>query len=81
MLYNDLLACDVYEGGLEAAAQVSCPALVVAGRADRMSPAKAAAKLAAAMPDASFVVLPDCGHMMMVEKPDATLDALIEHFS
>jgi pimeloyl-ACP methyl ester carboxylesterase len=33
------------------------------------------------MPDATLVTLPDCGHMMMVEKPDATLDALIDFFN
>jgi len=81
VLYVDLLACDIYAAGLEAAANVSCPTLVIAGRADRMSPAKAAAQLAAAMPDATLVTLPDCGHMMMVEKPDATLDALINFFN
>ena len=81
VLYNDLMACDAYEDGLEAAARVTCPTLVIAGQADRMSPAKAASKLAGAMPDATLVVLPDCGHMMMTEKPDETLDALIEHIA
>ncbi len=80
VLYVDLLACDVYEAGLETAAKVRCPTLVIAGRADRMSPAKGAALLAAAMPDATLVTLPDCGHMVMAEKPDATLDALIDFF-
>lgn len=81
VLYNDLMACNAYEAGLEAAAAVTCPALVIAGRADRMTPAKAAAKLVEAMPNARLVVLPDCGHMMMVEQPDATLDALIAHIA
>ena len=80
VLYTDLMACNAYEAGLESAAKLRCPTLIVAGQADRMTPAKAAAKLAAAIADARLVVLPDCGHMMMVEKPDATLDALIEHF-
>ncbi len=78
VLYNDLLACDLFEGGLEAAAKVACPTLVVAGTADRMSPARASAKLAEALADVTLVTLPDCGHMMMLEKPDATLDALID---
>ena len=79
VLYSDLMACDAFQDGLETAAAVACPTLIVAGQADRMTPAKAAAKLAEAMPSARLVVLPDCGHMMMVEQPDATLDALIEH--
>lgn len=79
VLYTGLKACDSYAEGLDSAAQVRCPTLVLAGQADRMTPAKAAAKLAAAIPEAKLVVLPACGHMMMAEKPDETLDALIEH--
>ena len=55
-----------------------CPTLVLAGAADRMTPARQAAKLAETIKGAQLVTLPDCGHMMMVEKPDATLDALAE---
>ena len=79
VLFTGLKACDDYADGLESAARVRCPTLVLAGQADRMTPAKAAAKLAEAIPEAALVVLPDCGHMMMAEKPDETLDALIAH--
>jgi pimeloyl-ACP methyl ester carboxylesterase len=75
-LHTDLAACNAYQGGLDAAAKVACPALVVAGEVDRMTPARQGSKLAAAIPGARFVSLPGCGHMMMVERPDATRDAL-----
>lgn len=75
-LHTDLAACNAYETGPQAATRVRCPTLVIAGAADRMAPARQAAKLAAAIKDAQLVTLPDCGHMMMVEQPDATLDAL-----
>ena len=42
-----------------------------------MTPARHAAKLVETIKGAQLVVLPDCGHMMMVEQPDATLDALV----
>ncbi|MEZ5935711.1 MAG: alpha/beta hydrolase [Alphaproteobacteria bacterium] len=80
VLYNDLAACAGYERGRAAAAEVTCPALIVAGSHDRMTPAKQGAKLAAAMPDARLVTIEGSGHLMMVEKPDATLDALIGSF-
>jgi pimeloyl-ACP methyl ester carboxylesterase len=80
LLHADLAACNAYRGGLEAAARVSCPALVVSGELDRMTPARQGAKLAEAINGARFVALPGCGHMMMVEQPDATLDVLIEFF-
>jgi pimeloyl-ACP methyl ester carboxylesterase len=78
LLSSDLTACNAFDGGLEAAGAVRCPALVIAGAADRMTPARQAAKLAAAIEGARLVTLPGCGHMMMVEQPDATLDALID---
>jgi pimeloyl-ACP methyl ester carboxylesterase len=80
LLHADLAACNAYRGGLEAAARVSCPALVASGELDRMTPARQGAKLAEAIEGARFVALPGCGHMMMVEQPDATLDVLIEFF-
>ena len=42
-----------------------------------MTPVKAALPLTGAIADARQAVLPDSGHMMMVEAPGATLDALI----
>jgi pimeloyl-ACP methyl ester carboxylesterase len=76
-LHTDLIACNAYEEGLQAGAKLRCPTLVVAGAADRMTPARQAARLAEAIEGARIVTLPACGHMMMVEQPDATLDALI----
>jgi pimeloyl-ACP methyl ester carboxylesterase len=76
-LHTDLIACNAYEEGLQAAAKLRCPTLVGAGAADRMTPARQGAKLAEAIEGARIVTLPACGHMMMVEQPDATLDALI----
>jgi pimeloyl-ACP methyl ester carboxylesterase len=75
-LHTDLAACNEYQDGPAAAAKVRCPTLVIAGAADRMTSARQAASLAATIKGAQLVVLPGCGHMMMVEQPDATLDAL-----
>jgi pimeloyl-ACP methyl ester carboxylesterase len=76
VLYNDLAACNAFARGLEAAAQVACPCLVLLGADDRMAPAKAGRKMAEAIPGATLTVIPGCGHIMMLEKPDETLDAL-----
>jgi pimeloyl-ACP methyl ester carboxylesterase len=78
VLHTDLAACNAYQGGLAAAAKLRCPTLVLAGEFDRMTPSRHAAELAEALKGARFVALPACGHMMMVEQPDATLDALVE---
>lgn len=77
VLHNDLAACNAYGRGLAAASEVDCPVLVVAGSYDRMTPTKQAAKLADAMSNSRLKIIEGSGHLMLVEKPDATLDALI----
>jgi pimeloyl-ACP methyl ester carboxylesterase len=72
----DLAACNAYQGAAEAAARVKCPTLFLCGAMDIMTPPKAAAALAARIPGARTVTLTDAGHMMMIERPDATLAAL-----
>jgi len=77
----DMAACDTYASAPEAAARVTCPTLIIAGDCDMMTPRKAAASLAEEILDVEVIVLKNCGHIMMVERPDETLDALIEVFS
>lgn len=74
----DLAACNAYAGAKEAAASLRCPALIIAGALDRMTPPKGAAELAGLMTAGRVVTLANCGHMMMIEQPDRTLDALAE---
>ena len=81
-LLTDFRACDRYERGLEAAAAVRCPVLLVLGKRDMMTPPRAAAGIAAALAKApagvepTQVLIPDCGHAMMSEKPDEVRAAL-----
>ena len=63
--------------GLATAGAIGCPALLVLGARDAMTPARAAKPLAEAIPGARTTVLDGCGHMMMSEQPDQVLDALI----
>lgn len=81
VLANDLQASDEYSDALESAAAVKCRTLCLLGGQDRMTPVKAAAPLVGALSDAVQVVLPEAGHMMMVEAPGATLDALAAFLS
>ncbi len=80
VLFNDLNACNAWTGGLDAAQKVLCPALAIIGDNDRMTPPKRAQKVADAIGNCRSVLLTDCGHMMMQEQPDQTLDALIGEF-
>jgi pimeloyl-ACP methyl ester carboxylesterase len=76
VLFADLSACNDYRDGLAAAAKVTAPAILVLGERDLMTPAKAGAELAAALPKAQVVALKGAGHMLMSERPDEVLDAL-----
>jgi len=59
---------------LEAAAKVRCPAHLILGRRDVMTPPRAAKELAAAL--RATVTSIDAGHALMQEAPDAVLAAL-----
>ena len=76
VLHTDLVACHQYAAGIDSAAKVRCPALVILGARDIMAPPANARELIAALPDARVVTLAGCGHALMAEQPDAVLDAL-----
>src|SRR4030095_9152633 len=76
VLYADLNACNAYASGLAAADAVQCAVLLVLGQRDIMAPRKNAQALITALRDKRVVSLPDCGHALMAEQPDAVLDAL-----
>ncbi len=68
-------ACDAYAGGDAAMAKVTAPTLFVLGKADQMTPVRAAQSLVRAAARGKVVVVPG-GHSMMTESPDAVLDAI-----
>jgi len=71
-------ACQAYAGALDAAGKVVCPTLLLLGELDRMTPPAGARDLGVRIAGARTVILPRTGHMMMVEQPDQTIDALAE---
>lgn len=77
VLHNDLSACNSYTDGMASAAKVECPALLVLGARDIMTPPRAAQDLSGALRNAKTVTIAPSGHSLMSEAPDATLDALI----
>jgi len=76
VLHTDLRACHAYANGLNAAAAVTCPVLLLMGARDLMAPVRNAVALRDALRNARSIVIPDTGHAMMSEQPDAVLDAL-----
>jgi len=79
LFHTDFSACNAYTDGLARAAQVTCPARLIVGRRDVMTPPRAAKALADALRGAHVsvdTITLDAGHALMSEQPDATLDAL-----
>jgi pimeloyl-ACP methyl ester carboxylesterase len=71
---HDFRVCDAYANGLEAAARVQCPAHLVLGTRDVMTPAKATKELASVL--RATVARVASGHALMQEAPDAVLNAM-----
>ncbi len=78
VLAADFRACMSYTGAEEAAAAATCPATVVIGLGDKMTPPKSGRALAAALGSPHVVELPDTGHMMMIEHPRAVKRAILD---
>jgi pimeloyl-ACP methyl ester carboxylesterase len=58
-------------------AEISVPTLVIVGDQDVDPGVAASVALAARIPGAQFVALPDTGHLSALEKPDAFGAALL----
>ena len=77
VVHTDLRACHEYTAGLEHAARVRCPTLMILGARDAMTPVRATHALGEAIPDVETLVLPGSGHALLAERPNPVLDALI----
>lgn len=76
VLHADMQACNAYQAGLERAATIRCPVLAVLGQEDRLTPVRSVQPLLDALPSPRVAVLDQAGHTLMVEAPNALLDAL-----
>ncbi len=71
---HDFRVCDAYAGGLEAAGRITCPAHLIVGTRDVMTPARATKELATALNATVSRIV--SGHALMQEAPDAVLNAV-----
>lgn len=76
VLANDFAACNGYAAGLDRAGALAVPALYLLAARDQMTPPSAARLAIDATANKRVVVIPGCGHNLMAERPDETLDAL-----
>ena len=76
VLFHDMSACNDYSEGVASAAKVQCPVLLLLGAQDRLTPVRSTKALREALPAADVCILDGAGHTIMVEAPNAMLDAL-----
>lgn len=78
VFYGDLLACDQFDRMADIH-RVSCPTLVLCGLEDQMTPLRYSQFLVDHIPQAQLQVVPEAGHMVMLEQP-ALVQAYLEAF-
>ncbi|GAC1387088.1 MAG: alpha/beta hydrolase [Herpetosiphon sp.] len=70
LLVSDYAACHAFDV-MNIVAQIVCPVLIVTGADDRMTPVKYATWLHAHIAHSTLAVIPEAGHMVMLEQPEA----------
>ena len=59
-------------------AAIACPTLVLVGDGDVLTPPAQAQEMVAGIPGARLVIVPECGHLSTLERPQAVTQALVE---
>ncbi|HLL28706.1 MAG TPA: alpha/beta fold hydrolase [Xanthobacteraceae bacterium] len=60
---------------------IECPALMIVGSSDQLTPPAHAEEIAKGIPSAKLVVLSGCGHMSTMEKPEDVARLLVDFFA
>ena len=77
-LHADLLACQAFNA-LDALPHVSVPTLILCGSEDVMTPPRLSRALYEKIAGSQFELVPNAGHMLMLERP-AALKGFLEEF-
>jgi pimeloyl-ACP methyl ester carboxylesterase len=77
VFHNDFVACSHFDVAAQLG-QIDLPALVMCGAEDRMTRPEQNESLAAGLPRAEFWLVPDAGHMVMLEKPEAVAEKMAQ---
>ncbi|MBD1137358.1 alpha/beta hydrolase [Pelagibacterales bacterium SAG-MED43] len=78
ILAVDLIACNNYANGLEAAKSISCPIMLVFGELDKMVNLEAGKKFANLVNNSITHIIPGSGHMIMIEKAFEMREKVLE---
>lgn len=75
VLHGDLMACDSFDRRADLGA-VRTPTLIVCGAEDQMTPPRYSQYLHQQIAGSVLHIVPDAGHMVMLEKPEPVADCL-----
>ena len=78
VIYNDLLACSNFKGGLEKAKKVTAKVQLILGSNDFLTPTRKAVDLIDSFKNPDVKEIINSGHTLMAEDPNKVLDYLIE---
>lgn len=76
VLYGDLQACNRFDV-MDKLGKIKLATLVVCGVDDVMTPSRYAQYLASSIPKAELRIIPNAGHMVMLEQPRLVADNLL----
>ncbi len=78
VLHGDFLACDSFDvmGRL---GEIRCPTLLICGEEDQLTPPKYSHFLQERIADATLIIIPGAGHMVMLEQPEQ-VSCTVEEF-
>ena len=78
ILHGDFRACDTFDVR-ERLGEITCPTQVICGSKDKLMPVRHSQYMASQIQSAELAVIPDAGHMVMVENPERVA-AVLEEF-
>lgn len=77
VVHGDFVACDAFDRRSDVEG-IDLPSLIICGAVDRMTPVKYSEFLRDSTPRSQLAVIPDAGHMVMLEQPAAVAAAVRE---
>ena len=78
ILAVDLVACNNYSNGSDAAKLIECPTLLIFGSLDKMVNLEAGKKFSSLVKNSKTHIIEGCGHMIMIEKAFEMREKVLE---
>jgi pimeloyl-ACP methyl ester carboxylesterase len=77
VIYGDFVACSQFNTS-EHLSKIKAPTLVLCGEQDKMTPLRFSSQLQENIPDASLSIIPEAGHMVMLEQPEKVAAEILQ---